>query len=161
MNTIKNYAFKNLKRIASEISSKMTFDEQMKVIGSLISINSFNNNSIPPQLEYKSAKKDDIIIEDAEVVESNEENNSIHNNSNNTDNFSSSFSIQEIKKYLTSTEKALEDKINKLSLENQTLKESIKVLAETNNRFLNNFDAFMENQANIQKAIKEKYNINF
>lgn len=161
LNTIKNYAFKNLKRIASEISSKMTFDEQMKVIGSLISINSFNNNSIPPQLEYKSAKKDDIIIEDAEVVESNEENNSIHNNSNNTDNFSSSFSIQEIKKYLTSMEKALEDKINKLSLENQTLKESIKVLAETNNRFLNNFDAFMENQANIQKAIKEKYNINF
>lgn len=166
LNTIKNYAFKNLKRIASEISSKMTFDEQMKVIGSLISINSFNNNSIPPQLEYKSAKKDDIIIEDAEVVESNEENNSINNssnnnNSNNSDNFSSSFSIQEIKKYLIDTEKTLEDKINKLSLENQTLKESIKVLTETNNRFLNNFDAFMENQANIQKAIKEKYNINF
>ena len=161
LNTIKNYAFKNLKRIASEISSKMTFDEQMKVIGSLISINSFNNNSIPPQLEYKSAKKDDIIIEDAEVVEGNEENNSINNNSNNSDNFSCSFSIQEIKKYLIDTEKTLEDKINKLSLENQTLKESIKVLTETNSRFLSNFDAFMENQANIQKAIKEKYNINF
>lgn len=164
VNTIKNYALKNLKRIASEISSKMTLDEQIKVINSLISLNNTDSNNMPKQLTYDGnaiKKDDDNTIEEAEVIIQDSSDYEKQHNGNRSNDVNYSLVTKDVKELFSNIEKNFDKKLNILSNENLALKENLKQLTEINNMFMNNFTAFMDNQVNLQRAIKEKYNINF
>ena len=170
LNMVKNYAIKHLKRLASEISSKMNIEDQVKVISRLINI---NNGGVPLLLESKKTNMQEDTIEDAILID-NEfvENKNINNEENKHIVPINNESIEEIKKTLqegfnlvaeqvSGKSAFMEEQFTELKKENQLLKESINELTLLNNKIINKFNDFIDNQAVLQKAIKEKYNISF
>lgn len=160
LNMVKNYALKNLKRLASENSSKMNIEDQVKIMNRLIHINSGDlNYGETKRLGHKTAIEENI--EDAIVIESG-------GNKNESDELPllNVQMFEDLKSFITETFLPIKDSMknlisdnNNIKEENRLLKEEIKELSKINTTVMQNFNSFIENQTALQKIIKDKYNI--
>lgn len=148
LNIVKNYSIKNIKRLASDISSKMSIEEQVKVFSRLFKIGDSASSLTSPPKQLSYDKKSEEEVEEAIIISQDEDEKSNPNDNN-------SLLLRNIISFQNETT----SKFEKLIEENSKLKEEVTSLTKSNIIFMKKFESFIDNQASLQKVIKEKYNI--
>jgi len=167
LNMVKNYALKNIKRLGSELHSKMNIEDQIKVLSRLLNINNGNSNLLLEQKSIKALSHKEDVIEDAVLIDEDEnKEQKFPEKINNTE------AMEEIKKLflnqfeliktdINESKMSIEEQLQNVTKENTFLKDELTKLSLINVNLVEKFSKFIDSQLVLQKAIKDKYNINF
>lgn len=141
-NTVKTFATRNLKKIASDNFQKNNIDDQISVLMKLMYKN-IQTPNISHQISYKKTNDDEI--EEAEILDGDK----LAETSNT------------LSKDILNDIVELKENINNLKVENEALKNKLDNFLLANQNLINMLESFLNSQLKLQNRLKEKYSIDF